>query len=162
MTGTNQRRVNPGGADEPTIWPRVAYFDWHIDRSNSRAVSGACCGMRCSTLKPEPQPPRRRFRRLHRALEMRARPRSQRHKLKQTPWRLHLPYRPARRTPMSPCPSSTLPALSERVTRSLPAGLRQARSWNYCATASAMIERSQISPDNSSWSLPGFPLGTTS
>src|ERR1035441_10258418 len=74
-------------------------------------------------LKPEPQPPRRRFRRLHRALEMKARPRSQRHKLKQTPWRLHLPYRPARRTPMSPCPSSTLPALSERVTRSLPAGL---------------------------------------
>src|SRR5260370_24768984 len=47
---------------------------------------------------------------------MRAPPRPQRHKLKQTPRRLHLPYRPARRTPMSPCPSSTLPALSEQVT----------------------------------------------
>ena len=34
--------------------------------------------------------------------------------------------------------------------------------WNCCAMASAMIERSQINPDNSSWSLPGFPLGTTS
>jgi hypothetical protein len=87
---------------------------------------------------------------------MRARPRSQRHKLMQTPWRPHLPYRPARWAPMSPY--STLPELSERVTRSLPAG-RQARSWNCCATASAMIERSQINPDNSSWSLSGFSLG---
>src|SRR5712691_11136144 len=90
---------------------------------------------------------------------MRARPRSQLHKLTQTPWRLHLPYRPARRTPMSPYPSSTLPALSERVTRSLPAGLRQARSWNCCEMGSALIERSQINPDNSSWSLPRLPPG---
>src|SRR3981081_3584652 len=33
-------------------------------------------------------------------------------------------YRPTRWTPISPCPFSTLPALSERVTRSSPAGLR--------------------------------------
>jgi hypothetical protein len=63
-------------------------------------------------LKPEPQPPRRRLRRLHRALQMKVRPRSQRHKLKQTPWRPHLLYLPAHRPPMSPCPFSTLPALS--------------------------------------------------
>ncbi len=37
------------GADEPAIWPTVAYHDCHIDRPNSRAVSGACCGMWRST-----------------------------------------------------------------------------------------------------------------
>jgi hypothetical protein len=31
---------------------------------------------------------------------------------------------------------------------------------NCCTTASLMIERSQINSDTSSWSLPGFPLGT--
>jgi hypothetical protein len=37
-------------------------------------------------------------------------------------------------------PPLTLPVLSVRVTRSSPAGLRQAQSWKYCLTASAMIE----------------------
>jgi hypothetical protein len=45
------------------------------------------------------------------------------------------------------------------ATRSSRVGLRQARSWNCCATASALIKRSQINPDNSSCSLPGFPPG---
>src|SRR6202022_1419842 len=40
-----------GGADEATIWPTVAYHDCHIDRPNSGAVSGACCGMWCSTCR---------------------------------------------------------------------------------------------------------------
>ena len=60
---------------------------------------------------------------------------------------------------MRPCPPSTLRASSKRATRSSRAGLRQARSWNCCATASAMIAWSPINPGNSSWSRPGFPLG---
>jgi len=73
------------------------------------------------------------------------------------------PVRTARQTPaMGSCPYSTLPELSQRVTRLSPAGLGQARSWNYCATVSSMIERWQIILDNSSWSLPGFPLGNMS
>ena len=174
MTGTNQRRVNPGvltsqrSSQRSRIMTATSIGRIVVPSLALVAACGAALVFGLThvgasrRLKPEPQPPRRRFRRPHRALGMKARARSQRHKLKQTPWRLHLLYRPARRTPMSPCPSSTLPALSERVTRSLPAGLRQARSWNCCATASAMIERSQINPDNSSWSLPGFPLGITS
>ena len=174
MTGTNGRRINPG-CQRANGLAKVAYNDRHIDRANSRVVfwrllrlvvqhlsSASRTYSASRRLKPEPQPPCRRLRHLRRAPEMKARPRSQRHKLKQTLWRLHLPYRLARRTPMSPCPSSTLPALSERVMRSSPAGLRRARLWNCCATASAMIERSQINQDNSSWFLPGFLLGTTS
>ena len=41
-----------------------------------------------------------------------------------------------------------------------PARLRQALLWNCCATARSLIEPSQINPDNSSWSLPGFLLET--
>jgi hypothetical protein len=53
-------------------------------------------------------------------------------------------------------------ALSERVTRSSPARLRQARLWSCCATATSMIERSQVHPDNSSWSLLAYLLEITS
>jgi hypothetical protein len=125
------------------------------------AACGAALVFGITHVQREPplRPPRRLFRPLRPAIETKARLRSQRQKLKQTPWRLYLPYRRARRTPMSPCPSSTLPALSKRVTPSSPAGLRRAPSWNCCATARAMIERSQIKPDNSSWFLPGFPPG---
>jgi hypothetical protein len=59
-------------------------------------------------------------------------------------------------------PAFDIPALSERVTRSSPAGPRQARLWSCCATATSMIERSQIHLDNSSWSLPAYLLGITS
>jgi hypothetical protein len=93
---------------------------------------------------------------------MRARLRSQGHKLKQTPWQLSLPYRHARQSSMIPFQFSTLPALSERATLSSLAGLRQARLWNCWEAASALIEWSQIHLDNSSWSLPAYPLETTS
>jgi hypothetical protein len=36
-----------GGADEPTIWPLVAYHDPRIDRPNSHPVSRAYCRMWC-------------------------------------------------------------------------------------------------------------------
>ena len=32
-TGTNRRKIDPEGADEPTIWPAVAYYDCHSDNS---------------------------------------------------------------------------------------------------------------------------------
>jgi hypothetical protein len=70
-------------------------------------------------------------------------------------------------SPRSPDTDESVPVFDiapiERTGDAVIAGrLRQARSWNCCATASPMIERSQINPDNSSWSFPGFPLGTTS
>jgi hypothetical protein len=38
----------------------------------------------------------------------------------------------------------------------------RAAAWNYCATVTCMIERSQIVLDSSSWSLRGCPRGTMS
>ena len=58
--------------------------------------------------------------------------------------------------------ASIFHSLGRPVTRLSPAGLRQALLWNCCATASSMIEWSQITPDNSSWSLPDFLLGIMS
>jgi len=97
-----------------------------------------------SRLKPEPQSLRLR---LHRALRQPQ----------------HLPFRRASRAAaMGSSRPSTFHSLGEMVTRLSPARLRQALLWNCCATANPMIERSQINPDNSSWSLLGFLLETTS
>jgi hypothetical protein len=63
---------------------------------------------------------------------------------------------------MSLCLSSTLPALSERATQSSLAGQRQARLWNCCETASALMKRPKIDLDNSLWFLLACLLGITS
>src|SRR4030081_772069 len=57
--------------------------------------------------------------------------------------------------------AAMLPASRRRAKRLSRAGRCRAQRWNCYAMASCMIARSQINPDNSLWSRPGFPLALT-
>ena len=144
MTGTKRGNlISKGVLSEPTIWPTVAYDDCHVDRPNSGVLSGACCGMCCNTSVRDQQP-----------VETGAAPAAS-HNGTRTP-----PRAPGSGDGIMP---SFDISLIGRAGDAIIAGrAAPGATWNCCATASSMIEWSQINPDNSSWSLPSFLLGIMS